>query len=349
MGAGISTTGLTLPLKLTAGQSTAFTVKLAPQVSGAVSGSISLISNAPNSPTVISVSGAGGQPQLSISSSNLSFGNVFVGSSTSQTVTLANSGTAALTISQVNVIGAGFGTGGFATPLTLNVGQSTALTITFAPTAPGAVSGNVSVVSNAVNPPGAITVSGTGAQPQLTVTTPTPVDLGNVNVGGSNTKTVTIQNSGNTSVTITQASASGSGFTLTALTVPLTLAASQSTSFTVQFAPAAAGSVVGSVTILSNAVNSPLTISLMGTGVQTVTHSVALSWIASTTPGVSYNVYRGSQTGGPYTRLNGTPVASTAYTDTTVLSGLKYFYVVTAVDSSNIESVYSNEVPASIP
>jgi fibronectin type 3 domain-containing protein len=87
----------------------------------------------------------------------------------------------------------------------------------------------------------------------------------------------------------------------------------------------------------------------MGTGVQTATHSVDLSWIASTTPGVSYNVYRGSQTGGPYTKLNGTPIVGTAYTDTTVLSGLKYFYVVTAVDSSNIESVYSNEVPASIP
>jgi hypothetical protein len=312
---------------------------------------VSFTTNAKTSVVSLPLSGSGvqGQSQLSISSNNVTFGSVFVGSSTSQTVTLTNSGTAALTISQVNVTGAGFSTGGFATPLTLNVGQSTALTITFAPTTAGAISGSVSVVSNAVNSPSAITVSGTGAQPQLTVTTPTPVDLGNVNVGSSNSKTVTIQNSGNTSVTITQASASGSGFTLTGLAVPLTLAASQSTSFTVQFTPTAAGSVAGSVTIFSNAVNSPLTISLMGTGVQTAAHSVDLSWIVSTTPGVSYNVYRGSQTGGPYTKLNSMAITGTAYTDTTVQSGLKYFYVVTAVESSNIESTYSNEVPASIP
>jgi fibronectin type 3 domain-containing protein len=78
-------------------------------------------------------------------------------------------------------------------------------------------------------------------------------------------------------------------------------------------------------------------------------HSAVLSWTASTSIVVGYYVYRGTQTGGPYTRLNSTPVAVTGYTDSTVQSGLTYFYVVTAVDSNNVESVYSNEGSKLIP
>jgi hypothetical protein len=57
----------------------------------------------------------------------------------------------------------------------------------------------------------------------------------------------------------------------------------------------------------------------------------------------------GAQSGGPYTKLNSTPIAPTNETDSTVQSGQNYFYVVTAVDSSNVESAYSNEVSAVIP
>jgi fibronectin type 3 domain-containing protein len=64
---------------------------------------------------------------------------------------------------------------------------------------------------------------------------------------------------------------------------------------------------------------------------------------------VGYNIYRGTTPGGPYTKLNSSVVPGITDTDSTVQSGLTYFYVVTAVDSSNVESVYSNEVPAAIP
>ena len=296
-----------------------------------------------------SSNGPGVQAQLSISSTNVGFGSVFVGSSSSQTVILTNSGTAGLTISQVTVAGASFSTSGFSVPLTLSVGQTTGLTIVFAPTIAGTAGGSVSVASNALGSPATIEVSGTGAQPQLTVTTPTPVDFGNVNVGSSSAKTVTLQNSGNTSVTITQGSVSGSGFSLTGLTTPLALAAGQSTNLTVQFAPLAAGSVTGSVTIVSNAVNSSLTIPVMGAGIQTASQSVDLSWTASPSPGVAYNVYRGTVSGGPYVKLNSSTVPGTSYTDTTVTSGQTYFYVVTAVDSNNNESIYSNQVSAAVP
>jgi hypothetical protein len=78
-------------------------------------------------------------------------------------------------------------------------------------------------------------------------------------------------------------------------------------------------------------------------------HSVSLTWSPSASSGVtSYNVYRGTVSGGPYTRLH-TGVITTTYTDSNVQSGTTYYYVTTAVDSSGAESAYSNEAQANIP
>jgi hypothetical protein len=78
--------------------------------------------------------------------------------------------------------------------------------------------------------------------------------------------------------------------------------------------------------------------------------SVTLSWVASTSPDIAgYNVYRGTVSGGPYTALNSTLVPGTGYVDSTVLPASTYFYVTTAVNTSNIESAYSNEAEADVP
>jgi fibronectin type 3 domain-containing protein len=64
---------------------------------------------------------------------------------------------------------------------------------------------------------------------------------------------------------------------------------------------------------------------------------------------VGYNVYRGTQTGGPYNRVNSSPEPTTAYSDSNVQAGAKYFYVVTALDANSQESVFSNETMAIVP
>jgi hypothetical protein len=79
-------------------------------------------------------------------------------------------------------------------------------------------------------------------------------------------------------------------------------------------------------------------------------HGVTLTWTASTSSNVTgYNMYRGTQTGGPYTKISAFPVAVTSFADAAVQSGQTYYYVATAVDSSNNESAYSNEALAVIP
>jgi hypothetical protein len=79
-----------------------------------------------------------------------------------------------------------------------------------------------------------------------------------------------------------------------------------------------------------------------------VSHSVTVNWTASTSSNiVGYNVYRGSTSGGPYTQIGFT--GGTSYVDANVFSGQTYFYVVTAVDGSNIQSAYSTQATAVIP
>jgi fibronectin type 3 domain-containing protein len=73
-----------------------------------------------------------------------------------------------------------------------------------------------------------------------------------------------------------------------------------------------------------------------------------LSWQASGSA-VGYNVYRASTSGGPYTRLNSVVNAAASYADSTVQSGRTYYYVVTQLDSTGMESGYSSQVAAVIP
>ncbi len=149
------------------------------------------------------------------------------------------------------------------------------------------------------------------------------------------------------SVSITAISVSGAGFSASGLTLPLTLAGGQSATLSVVFAPTISGTATGSVAVTSNATNSPATVALSGFG--TLQHSVSLSWTASTSVVAGYFIYRATQSGGPYTKLNSSFVADVVYTDSTAQSGQTYYYVATAVDSNNVESVLSTEVSAAIP
>jgi len=68
------------------------------------------------------------------------------------------------------------------------------------------------------------------------------------------------------------------------------------------------------------------------TGFAQTTRSVDLTWSASTSSGVTgYNVMRATSTSGPFTTLNTSLVAGTAYVDTTAVVGSTYTYEVTAV------------------
>ena len=79
----------------------------------------------------------------------------------------------------------------------------------------------------------------------------------------------------------------------------------------------------------------------------TVNHQIILTWQASTTAGVTqYNIYRGIANGGPYLLIGSDNALD--FNDGTAGAGT-WYYVVTAVGSNGVESVYSNQATAVIP
>ncbi|MFZ0480422.1 MAG: hypothetical protein WAL71_14860 [Terriglobales bacterium] len=80
--------------------------------------------------------------------------------------------------------------------------------------------------------------------------------------------------------------------------------------------------------------------------VVTTGHSVVLTWNAAQ-GGTTYNVYRGTTHGGPYSKAS-SGISSTTYTDVHVTHLQTLYYVTTAM-SGTTESGYSNEVAAVIP
>ena len=81
-----------------------------------------------------------------------------------------------------------------------------------------------------------------------------------------------------------------------------------------------------------------------------VSHSATLKWNASTSANVvGYRLYRGTQSGGPYTQIGSSSASVTSYTDSKVVAGATYYYVATAVSGTGGESGYSAPVTAVIP
>lgn len=199
---------------------------------------------------------------------------------------------------------------------------------------------------------GAFELSSGGTTPPPTQGTltvsPQSLAFGNVLIGTSAKQTVALSNSSSTSITVSSIGITGTGFSQTGPTLPLTLASGQSSSITVAFAPQNSGSVSGALQISSNASNPSVNVALSGTG-STVQHSVAVNWTASTSTVAGYNVYRGTLSGGPYSKINTTLITGLTYTDSTVSSGATYYYVVTAVAADGTESSFSNQVQAVIP
>ena len=179
--------------------------------------------------------------------------------------------------------------------------------------------------------------------------TPSSLAFGTQVLNTPMTQTVKIANTGSVAVSITQDTITGSGFTV-GVTTPINLNVGQSVNVPVVFNPGAAGTVNGSLALVSNG-TTLLSVPLSGTGLAPLAHSVDITWAASTsTPLQGYNVYRSTVSGGPYTKLSPTLSPTTLlFTDTTPLSGKQYFYVVTALNTSGAESSASSEVAVTIP
>jgi hypothetical protein len=345
-GAGFSTSGITSGQTIAVGAQTSFTATFAPTVAGSASGTIAISTDASNPTLSIALSGTGLQASVSASPTSIAFGSVVVGNSNSDVITLKNSGNATSTFSQISVSGSGFSVSGISTSSTVAAGGTLNFNAVFTPASAISSSGSITLTTNGSPAQISISLTGSGTTAsEVLSTSPSNLSFGNIQIGNSNSLTTTLTNTGNSNVTISGVTVTGAAYTTSGITPGMILSPNQSATLTVQFTPTSLGSNSGSVNIASSAANSPTTIALTGES-----HTVQLTWSASTSTGVTgYYVYRGTQSG-QYTKIDpSSPTASPQFTDTTVSAGTTYYYVVTAVDSSGAESSYSSAAAVSVP
>jgi hypothetical protein len=204
----------------------------------------------------------------------LAFGLRDTGVQATQPVTVTNDGTANLTVSTVAVTGAGFAvTNNGCTAAVAPAGTCT-ITVGFTPTqTTTAVSGQLSVTTNAAATPTVISLTGQGRTPvaRPTITLPATTDFGRRATGSTRVQNVRLTNNGPVALLLaaTNPVTTTGQFTATLGTCPVapaTLAAGRSCNLSVTYRPTSVGPVTGSLTVTSNAVSSPTTVALTGTG-----------------------------------------------------------------------------------
>jgi|GEM_PF-3119048 len=232
-----------------------------------------IASNATNAPPVdIPVFGIGtnNAPSLGLIPASLNFNNVDLGTtSVVQSVTVTNSGTAALVITNIDLSV----TGHFVvtSPNCLNVpiapGALCTLNVAFAPTNSGAHASVVRLWNNTSVNPAPVTVSGVGAAPVITPV-PNTVVFGNVPVSATSTgQTIQVQNTGLAPLTLSSVTVIGPGsnnFLATSVgctTVP----PGGNCSVTIVFAPTAVG-VTNATLVLAGNADDSASVTLSGTG-----------------------------------------------------------------------------------
>jgi hypothetical protein len=356
-GSGFSASGGS-NVTLTPNQSVTVSVSFDPKSPGSAQGKLSISSDASNPSLDLALSGMGmaappPSSQLTTSSTSLSFGSVTVGTPTGLPVVLTDDGTADVLISAVSVTGKGFSASG-GTNVTLTPNSSVTITVNLDPTGTGNLQGNLTITSNASNSPLKLSLSGTGvakvAQTSQLTANSASVSFGSVAVGTPTGQTVTLTDVGTANVTISAVSVTGGAFSASG-GLNVTLAPNKLVNISVNFDPTAAGGAQGSLSITSNASNSPLKIPLSGTGTTApaaVQHSVSLNWQPSPSQVTGYFVYRGTPTTGS-SKLNISADTATSYTDSSVVNGQTYLYSVTSVDANNVESSPTSPLSVTIP
>jgi hypothetical protein len=267
-------------------------IEFAPTAAGTLTGTLTINDSTPASPHTVSLTGRGQTATKNLEfypGTAIDFPDQAVGyASTYQLIYVYNAGDSTVTIDRVETAG----------PFQIYQSNCEAATIngitpgprfsycyvyvTFTPTATGAQTGTLTILSSAPNSPNVLNLSGNGITPTGAISaTPTELNYGSQPMGiTSSSQYVAVTNPGNTPVTVTGQTATGN-FAVTEWTgdcsngtLPYTLYPGYYCNVYMAFTPTATGARTGTLTLTSSAGNQ--TVSLSGTG-ETATQTIGLT------------------------------------------------------------------------
>ena len=335
---------------------------------------------------------------LTVSPGNLDFQAVVLGQTETLPVLIKNNGSIPLQLLRVSSSKNEFDVSGPSLPLSLASSATVEFKISFRPEAAAKTSALLEIATSS-QAMISYTLSGTGIEPSASLElSPPSLDFGARELNSSTARKITVRNTGNTPITISGVAVTGAGFAFSKLSPGLSLAPAQQTLLNVSFEPVSGGVASGKISVVSNALDSAVTVPLSGSGLipspaessylaplpavsaATTTSSIhseavsvattspssihpaavsnatsspppeaSLTWNASPSSVTGYLVYRGTESGGPYTIQTASPISVLDYIDNTVVVGATYYYVVTAVGENGEQSGYSNQATITIP
>ena len=247
--------------------SCAVSVTFSPVAAGVRSAQVTFNDSASSSPQTVTLTGAA-TAQVSLSVSNLSFGQQNIGSSVSQTVTLSNQGSAPLALSGASVAGTNASDFAMTTncTATLAAGVSCAFSVMFTPSSVGTRTASLVIADGLAGASQTVALTGVGTG-QISVT-PAALTFGSQTIATSTTQTITISNISGVALNIDSVWLSGpnaSDFRMSS-GCATTLAASAACTVSVTFVPLASGARTASVSITESGAPAAQIVALNGNG-----------------------------------------------------------------------------------
>ena len=222
------------------------------------------------------------------SPASLSFSNIPFGLTSTQTVTVKNTGNVVISFSSVSLGGTNASLFSDTNNCTsaLPVFATCTVTVTFAPTATGTFSGTLSITGTESGTSQTIALTGTAVPPAPAVSlSPSTIAFPNTALGTTASRAITLTNSGNAPLSVTAVTVGGTNASAFGVSNNCTTVAAGATcTITVTFAPLSLGSLSASISIADNASGSPQSVNLTGTGIEVGSYTLAAASV-SVTPG----------------------------------------------------------------
>jgi Abnormal spindle-like microcephaly-assoc'd, ASPM-SPD-2-Hydin len=258
---------LSYPLVVGPGDSIDVVIRFEPTSLGFKPATLTIISNDPAGPHVVTVSGDAPPPRLATAIADAgAFGNVCVGSFADEILTINNAGRCHLTI--FDIVGSPnfLAPSVLSYPLVVGPGDSIDVVIRFEPLAPaGPKPGVITILSNDPAGPHVVPLSGVLAAPKANLIIANAGSFGDVCVGSFADEPLIVTNSGECALSITGISSSSGDFLAPeVLSYPITVGRGDALPVPIRFKPLGFGSKTGTITVTSDDPASPISVNVSG-------------------------------------------------------------------------------------
>ncbi|MBS4028051.1 MAG: choice-of-anchor D domain-containing protein [Ignavibacteriales bacterium] len=237
---------------IAASESEKFYITFTPDSAQLEEGNIIFTHNGSSSPDVVTVDGIGVAPQFTLSTTNLDYASVLVGTTIIDSVEVSNSGTSALIISSITSTNADFSV--LPPDATIEPLESEVFYISFSPTVMGDRTGSIIFSHDAGSSPDTVNVTGVGIAPVFTQSEEN-ILFGNVLLGLSKVDSLLIRNTGTATLNIGSVGSDNSEFDITPKDAIIDV--DDSLWFVVTFTPTSTGSKSGNIEFTHDAAGSP--------------------------------------------------------------------------------------------